>query len=53
MLSWDDEPTSAQRTPHTTPDAAPAATAAAEMDEGAACYLRPGDDGFEECEACQ
>ena len=27
-------------------DAAPAA-------EGAACYLRPGDDGFEECEACQ
>ncbi|RNF28943.1 ribonucleotide-diphosphate reductase subunit alpha [Massilia aurea] len=32
--------------------AAPAA-ATAEMDEGAACYLRPGDDGFEECEACQ
>ncbi|MEW7848294.1 ribonucleoside-diphosphate reductase subunit alpha [Massilia aurea] len=28
------------------------ATAAAEED-GAACYLRPGDDGFEECEACQ
>jgi ribonucleoside-diphosphate reductase alpha chain len=21
--------------------------------EGAACYLRPGDQGFEECEACQ
>ncbi len=21
--------------------------------EGAACYLRPGDPGFEECEACQ
>ncbi len=28
------------------------ATAAVEED-GAACYLRPGDDGFEECEACQ
>ena len=26
--------------------------AAAEVD-GPACVLRPGDDGFEECEACQ
>jgi ribonucleoside-diphosphate reductase alpha chain len=34
------------------PAPAPVATAAAEED-GAACYLRPGDDGFEECEACQ
>ena len=32
--------------------AAPAASAAA-AEDGAACYLRPGDDGFEECEACQ
>jgi ribonucleoside-diphosphate reductase alpha chain len=32
--------------------ATPAAPVAAEED-GAACYLRPGDDGFEECEACQ
>ncbi|MES2261435.1 MAG: ribonucleoside-diphosphate reductase subunit alpha [Pseudomonadota bacterium] len=32
--------------------AAAATTAQAEAD-GAACYLRPGDDGFEECEACQ
>jgi ribonucleoside-diphosphate reductase alpha chain len=32
--------------------AAPAAPAA-EVVDGAACYLRPGDDGFEECEACQ
>lgn len=32
--------------------AAPAAAAPA-VEEGAACYLRPGDDGFEECEACQ
>ncbi|MEO5932366.1 MAG: ribonucleoside-diphosphate reductase subunit alpha, partial [Duganella sp.] len=37
--------------------AAPAPVAAvqavtAEAD-GEACYLRPGDDGFEECEACQ
>ena len=44
---------------HAAPAAAPvaaapaAAAAVAEMDEGAACYLRPGDDGFEECEACQ
>ncbi len=31
-----------------------AATAAAAVEaDGAACYLRPGDDGFEECEACQ
>ena len=33
--------------------AAPAVTAAPEIQEGAACYLRPGDPGFEECEACQ
>lgn len=33
--------------------AAPAASAAPAMVEGAACYLRPGDPGFEECEACQ
>ncbi|RZT08528.1 ribonucleoside-diphosphate reductase alpha chain [Duganella sp. CF402] len=33
---------------------APAPVAAASTEEdGAACYLRPGDDGFEECEACQ
>ena len=31
---------------------APAAVTA-EVTEGAACYLRPGDPGFEECEACQ
>ena len=35
-----------------TPAAAPAA-ASAEVVEGAACYLRPGDAGFDECEACQ
>jgi len=29
-----------------------AAAVSAEAD-GEACYLRPGDDGFEECEACQ
>ncbi|MTV40096.1 ribonucleoside-diphosphate reductase subunit alpha [Duganella radicis] len=34
------------------PAPAPVASAAA-VEEGAACYLRPGDDGFEECEACQ
>jgi ribonucleoside-diphosphate reductase alpha chain len=34
--------------------AAPAASASAPaVTEGAACYLRPGDPGFEECEACQ
>ena len=33
--------------------AAPVAAAAPAVEEGAACYLRPGDDGFEECEACQ
>ena len=34
--------------------AAAAAAITAEADpDGAACYLRPGDDGFEECEACQ
>ena len=26
---------------------------APEIVEGAACYLRPGDAGFDECEACQ
>ncbi|MFM8465383.1 MAG: ribonucleoside-diphosphate reductase subunit alpha, partial [Burkholderiaceae bacterium] len=30
----------------------PVAAAAAAAD-GAACYLRPGDPGFDECEACQ
>ena len=30
-----------------------AAAANAEDLAGAACFLRPGDDGFEECEACQ
>jgi ribonucleoside-diphosphate reductase alpha chain len=34
------------------PAAAPAADAAP-VAEGAACYLRPGDAGFDECEACQ
>ncbi|MCA1247190.1 ribonucleoside-diphosphate reductase subunit alpha [Massilia sp. MS-15] len=29
------------------------AAASAEVVEGAACYLRPGDAGFDECEACQ
>ncbi|PWF45496.1 ribonucleoside-diphosphate reductase subunit alpha [Massilia glaciei] len=29
------------------------AAAASRVEDGAACYLRPGDDGFEECEACQ
>jgi ribonucleoside-diphosphate reductase alpha chain len=35
--------------------AAPAAAPAADAGvvEGAACYLRPGDAGFDECEACQ
>jgi ribonucleoside-diphosphate reductase alpha chain len=34
--------------------AAQAASApAVAVADGAACYLRPGDDGFEECEACQ
>jgi ribonucleoside-diphosphate reductase alpha chain len=35
--------------------AAAAASAApvAEIVDGAACYLRPGDAGFDECEACQ
>ncbi|WP_036170131.1 ribonucleoside-diphosphate reductase subunit alpha [Massilia sp. 9096] len=32
---------------------APAPTASAEIVDGAACYLRPGDAGFDECEACQ
>jgi ribonucleoside-diphosphate reductase alpha chain len=34
------------------PVAAPAA-AADDIVDGAACYLRPGDAGFDECEACQ
>ncbi|MDL2354466.1 MAG: ribonucleoside-diphosphate reductase subunit alpha [Pseudomonadota bacterium] len=34
-------------------DVAAAAVVAAAEADGAACYLRPGDDGFEECEACQ
>jgi ribonucleoside-diphosphate reductase alpha chain len=34
------------------PMAAPAA-ASADVVDGAACYLRPGDAGFDECEACQ
>jgi ribonucleoside-diphosphate reductase alpha chain len=33
--------------------AAAAAAAAAQEVDGPACMLRPGDDGFEECEACQ
>jgi ribonucleoside-diphosphate reductase alpha chain len=33
--------------------AAAAALAAADDADGEACYLRPGDDGFSECEACQ
>jgi ribonucleoside-diphosphate reductase alpha chain len=32
---------------------APVVAAAADDADGEACYLRPGDDGFEECEACQ
>jgi ribonucleoside-diphosphate reductase alpha chain len=41
---------------HATPAAnGPVASApeAASDVEGAACYLRPGDAGFDECEACQ
>jgi ribonucleoside-diphosphate reductase alpha chain len=34
------------------PAAVPVASAA-DVVEGAACYLRPGDAGFDECEACQ
>ena len=30
-----------------------AAAPVAEIVDGAACYLRPGDAGFDECEACQ
>ncbi|RJG05090.1 ribonucleoside-diphosphate reductase subunit alpha [Noviherbaspirillum cavernae] len=33
--------------------AAPAGTVAADDIAGPACMLRPGDPGFEECEACQ
>jgi ribonucleoside-diphosphate reductase alpha chain len=33
--------------------AAPAAVLAPAVTDGAACFLRPGDPGFEECEACQ
>ena len=33
---------------------AASATSVAQAEaDGEACYLRPGDDGFEECEACQ
>jgi ribonucleoside-diphosphate reductase alpha chain len=32
---------------------APVAAAVTAEADGEACYLRPGDDGFEECEACQ
>jgi ribonucleoside-diphosphate reductase alpha chain len=35
------------------PASAATAPAVTEEEVGAACYLRPGDDGFEECEACQ
>jgi ribonucleoside-diphosphate reductase alpha chain len=38
--------------PAPAPAAAPAASAPDVVD-GAACYLRPGDAGFDECEACQ
>ncbi|MBB5189651.1 ribonucleoside-diphosphate reductase alpha chain [Silvimonas terrae] len=38
--------------PASAPTAA-APVAAMPEAEGAACYLRPGDPGFEECEACQ
>jgi ribonucleoside-diphosphate reductase alpha chain len=37
----------------TAPVSAPVVAAAAEEADGEACYLRPGDDGFDECEACQ
>jgi len=33
--------------------AAPAAITPMPEPEGAACFMRPGDPGFEECEACQ
>jgi ribonucleoside-diphosphate reductase alpha chain len=33
--------------------AAPVAASAPDVVDGAACYLRPGDAGFDECEACQ
>jgi len=39
--------------PAAVPAAAPATAGAADVAEGAACYLRPGDAGFDECEACQ
>jgi len=48
--------TGAAAAPAGTLSAAPAASApaaSAEIVEGAACYLRPGDAGFDECEACQ
>ncbi|USX15356.1 ribonucleoside-diphosphate reductase subunit alpha [Oxalobacteraceae bacterium OTU3CAMAD1] len=35
------------------PVAAASAPAVSAEADGEACYLRPGDDGFEECEACQ
>jgi ribonucleoside-diphosphate reductase alpha chain len=31
----------------------PAASAAAAETDGPACMMRPGDPGFDECEACQ
>jgi ribonucleoside-diphosphate reductase alpha chain len=35
-------------------DAAAAASAAGSVEaDGPVCTMRPGDDGFEECEACQ
>jgi ribonucleoside-diphosphate reductase alpha chain len=34
-------------------DAAAAAAPAMPEAEGAVCTMRPGDPGFEECEACQ
>jgi ribonucleoside-diphosphate reductase alpha chain len=33
--------------------AVPAASAAVQETDGPACMMRPGDPGFEECEACQ
>jgi ribonucleoside-diphosphate reductase alpha chain len=41
--------------PAAAPAPAPVASPSGSADvvEGAACYLRPGDAGFDECEACQ
>ena len=33
--------------------ASAAVSADGQDEDGEACYVRPGDDGFEECEACQ